>query len=239
MGGSPEPPAPLSVTTGAAGIGVIPVVGIVSPVRTAPTVVVRHLGVNLVRLPGALVGLPAQTLCIGLALFCFLAQPFGVNLGLLGFRVRAGCPRLPLARIEVLGMRFFTNLVGAIVILPALLLIVCVLALPAEENDQSDDEQHHEDPDDDPYPRHCVHCLRLPREGLPCLCMASGARKGRPVVTLDLCMKVVKGWGCRRNAFPVPQRYSLRTTSPGCLVARLDTAALPAAADKGTKERSR
>ena len=147
-----------SVASGSAGIGIVLPVAALSGV-------IAHVRIDLIGVPGVFLCFPAQPLGIVLPLFRFLAQSFGVHLGLLGISVSAGGTCLPLTCFQVLGVRLFPNLVSAIVILPALLLIVCVLALPSKEYDQSDDEQHYEDPDDDPSQRRCVHCLHLPEEG--------------------------------------------------------------------------
>jgi hypothetical protein len=104
--------------------------------------VCAHIGVELVSLSRLLVNLHALRIGVFETFSCFAPQTFGVHLGLLGIRLRAGSAGLLLLRLQRGIGCVLSNVSGAMTV------SVCASPPPENQHDDHDDDDHDNDGND-------------------------------------------------------------------------------------------
>jgi hypothetical protein len=102
-----------------------------------------NIRIHLIRLPELLLRSDAHPLGFLLLFVGAHAQPFGLDLGLLGISLGACCFGLAVTRAELVGLRFLAHLHRPVP-------VGIRLALAVEEQYRRNDRRHYYDANDDP-----------------------------------------------------------------------------------------
>lgn len=130
--------------------------GVVAFRSIPPGAVLSDIGIEFVRLPGAVGNITAQGLGFPAALFGLLPQPCRVNLCLLGVGTRPDGLGLPFAGVDFHILGLTPDLGGLFPVLPVPLLLHGLPAFSASQEEQHD-QHHHDNGNNYPYPWNCVH----------------------------------------------------------------------------------